>query len=159
LPAIGGGPRKIDSELTENATLTSIARVSHERTTELSPSGGKPHVDQSPDSAVPEREHGVRGSQLEFAEQRNGRDTREFPHQRRNSARMLACTGDRNENGLYLPRLQILDQILDGLTVQRPVASFSSRIDTKPFFRSKQRGDWRQLMAFLCSRRHGFTSA
>jgi hypothetical protein len=81
LPAVSSSSREVDSELTENSTLSGIARVSHESTAELSPAGRQSNVDQSPDSAVPQGKHGMWCSQLELAQQRNCWNTGKFAHQ------------------------------------------------------------------------------
>lgn len=158
LPTVGSGSWEVDSELAEDPTLSRITRISHESTAELSPSGGQSNVHQSANTAMSQGKHGVRCSQLKLAQQRNCWNAGKFANQRGNPARVLARTRDRNENSLNLTRLQVLNQVLDSFTMQRSVAAFSSCIDTEPLFRSKERGDRRQLMAVLCSRRHGFTS-
>jgi hypothetical protein len=158
LPTVRGSSWKVDSELAEDSTLSGIACVGHESTAELSPAGRKSNVHEPPDTAVPQGKHGVRRSQFKFAQQRNRWNAGKFAHQRGNSARVLARTRDRDEDSLNLARLQILDQVLDSFAVQGPVASFSRCIDTKPLLRSKERGDRWQLLVFLWSRRHGFTS-
>src|SRR3982750_1778612 len=49
---------------------------------------------------------------------------------------------------------EITDHIVDALTVQRPIASFPSCIDTKSFLWGEECSNRRQLGAWLGSNRH-----
>ena len=130
VPAVIWHTRQVDCKLSQDAALTGIAGIRHQRASKLPPASSLSNIDEAFDTTLPEREHGMRCSDLELAEKCDGWDTREFANERGDSPSALARTADGDEYGLYLLRLEIADQIIDALTMQCPIASFASGIDT-----------------------------
>jgi hypothetical protein len=112
------------------------------------------HIDKTLDPALPKSQNRMRRSQLEFAEECDSRDTRKFTDERCDSCRALARTADRHENRIDLLYLQVVDYVVNALTVQGSVASFASSVDTQAFLGREQCSDWWKLTGGLSSVGH-----
>jgi hypothetical protein len=87
----------------------------------------------------------LRRAKLEFTEERNGRDTREFTHEGRNPSSELASTAYGNEYCMDLSRFEIPDHIVHCLAVQRAVVAFARCINAQSLFRSEQGSNGRKI--------------
>jgi hypothetical protein len=95
------------------------------------------HIDQTLDSTLSKGQHGVRRSELEFTEECNRWNTREFANERRHTCRALAGTAHGDEYSVDLLCLQVVDYVVDALSMQRPIASFPGSVDAQALLRSE----------------------
>ncbi|MEO6527107.1 MAG: hypothetical protein ABIP93_10820 [Gemmatimonadaceae bacterium] len=116
-PAVIWRTSEIDCKLPKHAALPSIARICHQRTTELAPAGRQSNVDETSDAALAESEDGLWRTKLEVAEQRNGGHTRKLSHEAGDTVGLRARTADGHEHRLDLPRFEVPDQIVHTLAM------------------------------------------
>jgi hypothetical protein len=102
-----------------------------------------PNIDKAFDATLAKREHGMWRAQLELAEQGDSRNSWKFTNERSNPTGTLASTTDRDEDSLHLPRFQVSDHIIDGLSVQGTIVPLTGGIDPKSLLWSQQRGNRR----------------
>jgi hypothetical protein len=151
-PTVVGYAREIDRQLAEHSSLTCVTSIRHQCTTQLPPTSGKSDVDESPNSALPERENSMRSAHLELTQERDGGDARKFANHRSDSPWLLTGTAHGDEYRLYLTRFEISNEIIDAFTMERSIATFAGCIHTQSFGGSQQRGDrWklRRLLAIV----------
>jgi len=128
-PTVGLGPRKIDRQLSQNGSLTHIAGIGHECSPKLTPPCRMSNIDEPFDATPPEGQDSLGGSRFEFTKQCDRWNPREFPHEGCNSRREPAGTSDGNQYCVHLSSFEIPDHIIDGFSMQRPVASFTRCVD------------------------------
>src|SRR5687767_11496072 len=88
-PAIRGHADQVEGQLAERKAFNGCSTFSYQCLTELSPSAGRPNIDESLETRTSEIQHVARCGWLDLRKQRNGWNTRKLA----NELSDLRCLG------------------------------------------------------------------